>query len=102
MRNDELRQEFEAWGYKRGLNITRYEIGCYGDPTQQAYAGYKAGYAKGKEQPCPYVVSSDEGTSYCALAEKRTMSAAEFERYEWHLENYGSRYALATIGITVE
>lgn len=39
--------------------------------------------------------------AYEAAKAPRTISAEEFEKYEWHMENYGSRDALATLGITV-
>lgn len=74
MTNDELMQEFEEHcenvfnmrARRSQQDSSRYDTTL----AQYAWAGYQAGYAKGKEQPCPYVVSSSEGTSYCALAEK--------------------------------
>ncbi len=73
MTNDELRQEFEAWCAPMnasGMKPEKTDDGYFHRDTRIAFRAYQAGYAKGKEHPCPYVVSSDEGTSYCALAEK--------------------------------
>lgn len=40
----DCRAEFEKWAEAAGFDITRYDIGCYGVPTQQAWAAYQAAW----------------------------------------------------------
>ena len=77
MTKDELRQEFEGMvldKFKAPLFLERDHEGDYAmHEIQVGWYWFQRAFRniKRKEQPCPYVVSSSEGTSYCALAEAK-------------------------------
>jgi hypothetical protein len=77
MTNDKMREVFEASVKTQSMSkvsaeryLSKTDDGNYFDPiTDMCWELFQAGYQAREDEPCPYVVTSGEGTSYCRLAE---------------------------------